>query len=221
MKIKKNSIILDAGCGMGGSSIYLSKKYHSQVLGITISPVQVKMAEVAAASEHAEHVSFILGDALDMKGLEDESFDMVWSLESCEQFYDKGLFLREARRVLKKNGTLMLATWCSGREEYAGPEARAYRTLCRAFDLPYMPTMNHYSGLLVQSGFTALHIMDISDNVKKSWDIGISAVNAYSFLKILMTAGIRGLLFSRQIKHMQRAFRNGMVRYGLFIYGKK
>jgi tocopherol O-methyltransferase len=36
--------ILDVGCGFGGSSIYLAKKYGAEATGITISPIQVEMA---------------------------------------------------------------------------------------------------------------------------------------------------------------------------------
>src|SRR5713101_8996803 len=36
--------ILDVGCGTGASSIYLAKKYKVNATGITISPVQVDLA---------------------------------------------------------------------------------------------------------------------------------------------------------------------------------
>src|SRR5215469_18201396 len=41
--------ILDVGCGFGASSIYLARKYRAEPTGITISQVQVEMANQAAA----------------------------------------------------------------------------------------------------------------------------------------------------------------------------
>ena len=43
--IKSAHHILDAGCGVGGSSRYLSKKFDASVLGLTLSNVQAAAAE--------------------------------------------------------------------------------------------------------------------------------------------------------------------------------
>ena len=50
---QKKEKILDIGCGIGGTSIWLAKKLQCDVVGITISPVQVEMAKKAA--EHLKN----------------------------------------------------------------------------------------------------------------------------------------------------------------------
>src|SRR5277367_3292792 len=42
--VGQGSSVLDIGCGMGASSLYLARKYNARATGITISPVQVEMA---------------------------------------------------------------------------------------------------------------------------------------------------------------------------------
>src|SRR5579863_775208 len=49
-KIRPGRKILDVGCGCGASSIFLAKHYKVEATGITISPVQVNLANQAAAN---------------------------------------------------------------------------------------------------------------------------------------------------------------------------
>ena len=217
LKIARNNKILDVGCGMGGSSLYLAQNYQAIVTGITLSSKQVAIAFQQAQEQNINTVTFKVEDALELKSIENNSFDIVWSLESCEQFFDKNLFIQEAFRVLKPGGKLLLATWCSSEEEYAGEYAKKYQNLCLAFDLPYMPTINHYQQLLNHQNFIVETAEDWSPFVKQSWNIGLSLLSAYHFLKILRIGGWRGFRFAKQIKLMQEAFEQSRVCYGVFF----
>lgn len=218
--LKPHANILDVGCGMGGSSLYLAEHYQAQMQAITLSSKQVAIAKHAAENKNIKTILFKVEDALTMASIPDQTFDIVWSLESCEQFYNKNLFLQHAYRVLKPGGKLILATWCSSREEYTDMLAKKYHKLCLAFDVPYMPTIDCYNKLIRSQGFKVVSALDWSDHVKPSWDIGISLLGAYSLLKILKVAGWRGLKFAKQVKLMQAAFKEERVRYGVFLATK-
>lgn len=220
IEISPEQEILDVGCGMGGTSIYLAKKYGARVTGITLSQKQVDMASHLAADEQIENVSFKVEDALSLASFPDNAFDIVWSLESCEQFYDKELFFQQAFRVLRPGGKFILATWCSDADEYEGLQAKKYQELCVGLQLPYMPTINRYVQLLTQEGFIVDQMLDWSVNVKDTWEVGLASLRAYSFLSIFKLAGWRGLLFRKQGKLMQEAFSQHRVRYGVFVIKK-
>lgn len=220
LDITPNTQILDVGCGMGGSSIYLAKKYHAHVVGITLSQKQVTMATQQAFSENIKNVTFKIEDALSLKSFKDNSFDVIWSLESCEQFYDKDLFLKQASRLLKPGGKLMLATWCSDKEEYTGKQAIQYRKLCLAFDLPYMPTIQCYRKLLENQNLEIKYIMDWTAHVKKTWDVGVSLISAYKLVQLIKMLGLRGFIAVKQIKMMRDAFHQNRVKYGIFLATK-
>jgi len=48
--ITKDDYILDAGCGVGGSSIFMSKHTGCRATGITLAPRQVESATKSAKS---------------------------------------------------------------------------------------------------------------------------------------------------------------------------
>lgn len=212
--------LLDVGCGVGGSSLYLAKNYEVRVTGITLSSKQMELASLQRDMEGIGQVSFKLDDALTMTSIKDNSFDIVWSLESCEQFFDKSLFFQQAKRVLKPGGKFLLATWCSDAEEYQDKLAKDYQKLCRAFDLPYMPTLSHYTKLFSAHQFSLQNVMDWTPYVRKSWDTGVSLLNAYSLIQLLKMGGLRGLLFAKQVKLMQKAFHQNRIHYGVFCATK-
>ncbi|KAI7988000.1 Myosin-6 [Camellia lanceoleosa] len=54
--MKRPKRIVDVGCGIGGSSRYLARKYEAQCQGITLSPIQAQMAEGQLAREVYENI---------------------------------------------------------------------------------------------------------------------------------------------------------------------
>lgn len=212
--------VLDVGCGMGGTSLHLAEHYPVNVCGITLSPEQVRIATRRAKLLGIEPVQFRVDDALSLSTIPDASIDLVWSLESCEQFYDKALFLQQAMRVLKPGGQLLLATWCSSEPVYHARAAKQYQKLCRAFDLPYMPTMAYYRDILQQQHFHLQQVEDWTRAVEPSWDIGISLLKSHAWWRLLRLSGWRGLKFSRQVRLMRNAFKEGRVCYGVFAAQK-
>lgn len=212
--------ILDVGCGLGSSSIWLAQQFQAKVTGITISQKQIEIANQQAQTQNIKNVDFQLQDAHSLAQFADNSFDIVWALESCEQFYNKNLFIKQAQRVLKPNGQLMIATWCADREAFTGKLAQQYVKICRAFDTPYMPTLEHYQKILLKNHFTPTNILDWSSHVKDSWKIGVLQLKKVSFLKLLKYVSLHEINFLLKLKLMRNFFQEGYLRYGVFIARK-
>ena len=90
---KDGSDILDIGCGMGATSLYLAKHFHASATGITISQVQVDMANKGAAGTGLD-VKFLLMDAEDILWGAKVRFALVrrihLSLSRCAQVFRIG-----------------------------------------------------------------------------------------------------------------------------------
>ncbi len=128
LNIKADHKILDAGCGVGGSSIYLSKHFGCKVTGITITPKQIASAYDYAEKEGVlDHVEFLERDFTSTQ-LPDASFDIVWAIESVCHAADKKDFIKEAYRLLKPGGRLIVADYFPSKDIYTADEYKLVYT---------------------------------------------------------------------------------------------
>jgi tocopherol O-methyltransferase len=212
--------ILDVGCGIGGSTLYLAQKYGAKATGITLSPVQANRAIARAqAANLSSQTDFKVADALKMP-FANESFDLVWSLESGEHMPDKRLFLQECFRVLKPGGTLLVATWCHRScAPPQGPlnpqEQKLLDQIYSAYHLPYIISLSEYADIAESMYFGQIRTADWSDAVAPFWDEVItSALNPTTIFQIL-GAGWQTLQGAFALRLMSTGYRRGIVRYGL------
>src|ERR1700736_1851951 len=102
--VRSGQRILDSGCGVGGSAIWLAKTYDVEVVGITPVASQVARAHRYAQEQGiADRVSFEQQDYTHT-AFSDASFDAVWAMESLCHAPEKRLVLAEARRLLRPGG---------------------------------------------------------------------------------------------------------------------
>lgn len=104
--LRPNQIILDLGCGTGYFANVLSKK--GKVIGLEIEEESLKFA----AKKYKNKAKFVVGSGLDLP-FKNNSFNVVLTSEVIEHVPDDKTFLYEIKRVLKRNGTLILTTECN------------------------------------------------------------------------------------------------------------
>lgn len=105
-RVGPGDLVLDAGCGVGGSSIYLAKRYGCRVVGISLSRRQIESAKRnARRCGVSARTEFLVGD-FTAPAFRSATFDVVWALESVCYARDKSDFVRASRRVLRPGGRL-------------------------------------------------------------------------------------------------------------------
>ena len=114
--------ILDIGCGTGNLSLELAK-LGAEVTGVDISEAMLVKAREKAKKENLD-IEFYCADVHNLP-FDDETFDAVVSLSALEFVPDLSEALKEAYRVLKPGGRLVIgiiggnSTWCRYYEEKA------------------------------------------------------------------------------------------------------
>jgi tocopherol O-methyltransferase len=217
--------ILDVGCGIGGSSLYLAQKFGARVTGITLSPVQAGRAkERSIAAGLAAQADFQVANAMQMP-FADDSFDLVWSLESGEHMPDKVKFLQECYRVLKPGGKLILATWCHRPTTAATPltsdEEKHLQDIYRVYCLPYVVSLPDYTKIVEDCGFTDLQVDDWSIAVAPFWDVVIDSAITPQAVIGLFKAGWKTIEAAMSLKLMSRGYERGLIRFGLIAATKR
>ncbi|MBK9735520.1 MAG: methyltransferase domain-containing protein [Saprospiraceae bacterium] len=80
--ITSSDRVLDAGCGQGGSALWLAEKIGCYVVGVTLVPHQVEVARIEAKKRNLEgKLFFDIKDYSDT-GLNDEDFSVILACES-------------------------------------------------------------------------------------------------------------------------------------------
>ncbi len=109
--IKVGMKVLDLGCGDGTTAIP-SARLGANVLGIDISSNLVNAAKKRA--EGMENCEFREGDAMDLAGIADETFDISMSIFGAMFAPRPDDVAREMVRVTRKGGRVVMGNWIPG-----------------------------------------------------------------------------------------------------------
>lgn len=106
--VPPNAVVLDVGGATGPYSFWLAERNHTVHL-IDLVPEHIETATHIQSQAEAKLASISVGDARDLP-YEDESVDILLlfgPLYHLHEFDDRALALKEAYRVLKKDGKLL------------------------------------------------------------------------------------------------------------------
>jgi ubiquinone/menaquinone biosynthesis C-methylase UbiE len=151
--------VLDIGCGLGGPARTLANTFSCHVTGVDLSESFVSAATVLSDCVGLSHkVLFRQGNALSLP-FEDGFFDAAVMLHLNMNIEDKSALFKEAGRVLKPGGKLLIWEVCEGNGNpvlYPVPWADS-----PAFS--FLVSMQTLLDHLQLAGFRLLHSEDATD----------------------------------------------------------
>eukprot|EP00929_Paragymnodinium_shiwhaense_P079551 TRINITY_DN41459_c0_g1_i2.p1 TRINITY_DN41459_c0_g1~~TRINITY_DN41459_c0_g1_i2.p1 ORF type:complete len:922 (-),score=130.07 TRINITY_DN41459_c0_g1_i2:102-2867(-) len=213
--------ILDVGCGVGGSSRHLQRKYNCKVQGITLSPNQRDRARNMSKMTGQDGMcNFDVADALHMP-FPDNSFDLIWSLESGEHMPNKQQFMKEMFRVCKPNGRVILVTWVhrdlQKGEKLSSGEHRLLKWINKAYHLPAWCSISDYAHIAKeQLGATEIRTTDWTNFIKPFWSAVIRTAIQPRGWWALARGGWETFRGALVMPLMNQGYRMGTIKFGLF-----
>lgn len=216
--------VLDAGCGIGGSAIWLAKNKGASVVGITLSERQLEKArELAEKHGVSNKTEFYLKDFTNTE-FPDDSFDVVWAIESVCHVEDKKVFLREAYRLLKSGGKVMVADGFLWRESQSELEKSIYKDFLAGLVLPNLANVEQFRNDMKLIGFGNVKFLDKTKETEPSSRILYRRVKLFypiakflNFLRIIPDLLIKN---SKAGLAQWKLVKSGLGGYGVF-YGEK
>jgi cyclopropane-fatty-acyl-phospholipid synthase len=177
LALSRGQRVLDIGCGWGGMALYLHRVAGVDVLGVTLSEHQLKIArQRAKAAGVADHVKFEL---IDYRKLDDQ-FDRIVSVGMFEhvgaKHYDE--FFAKCRELLKPDGVMLLHTIGKLGEVSPSPDPFTDKWIFPGYHLPSISQMSAASekvrliasdieNLRLHYGLTLRHWLDRATKARK------------------------------------------------------
>lgn len=219
-EIKPTDTVLDAGCGVGGSAIFLAKKYGCQVTGITLSRRQARTATSFAEEKGVGHlVRFEQMDYTQTR-FPDGHFDVVWAIESMQTATDKSLFFQEMRRILKPGGRLLMAdVFKEGDWKIA--ETTVMQTMIHGWAMSDVLSVPELSILLKKHNFGPAQnrdvTTDIAPSIRRVYWAGLAGMIGTKWYNLFHNATYFSRIHYKTGIAQYRAWRQGMWSYRLIL----
>ncbi len=151
-RIGRGELVLDAGCGIGGTCRYLVENFGCKTVGVDLTAEHVEVAEMLSDRVGlADASDFRQGSVLELP-FPDNHFDVAWTEHAQMNIADKATFYGELYRVLVPGGRLAF------HDIFAGPGGDLHFPVPWAGDssISHLIPIEELRRVLGASGFSQL-----------------------------------------------------------------
>ena len=214
--IKEGTKVLDAGCGYGNSAFWLIQNRNANVTGISIVQSQIDYACKIAQKQNSRNVEFLKANYLDTP-FQGNSFDVIWALESQCHSIDKSLFYKEAFRLLKPGGILVIADYIRSSRKLNPENESLLKNIFNGWAVPDIDTLDEHRVNAENEGFENFESRDISKNMFISYKNLRKMIKKLNFLGELLRK-LRIISKQRYDNFKQSGKQADALEIGLFNY---
>lgn len=180
---KKDSLVIDLGCGIGGTMRYGLRKYPLlRIIGVTLSKFQVKEGNKRLNNMNG----LILEENYEHTFFKNDSVDGAYAIESLCHSGHNYKSLKEAYRILKTKSRLVITDAFLKKDEnqLCPGSSYCYDQLCNGWSLKGLGSIHQVQQNLEEIGFKNIRIEDVSHRVAPSVLHVPFAITGFIFKKL-------------------------------------
>lgn len=168
LNVQASDYILDAGCGVGGSSIYLAGQHGCRTMGISLSEKQIQTCRQNAKRYHTEDRCRFEVKDYTRTGFAGGEFDGAWAVESVCHANVKKEFLQETYRLLKPGGRLVIADFFTLNGNSSPGGQQLLQRWAESWAVPFFEREDRFEQDMADCGFTRIKKTNITEAIRPS-----------------------------------------------------
>jgi tocopherol O-methyltransferase len=145
-------LVLDAGCGVGGTAMWLAEHCGVRVMGVTVVHDQALRAYRYSRERGLEGVGYSLQDYM-QTAFKPDTFDVAYSMEASNYATSKRDWLAEMYRVLKPGGRLVVQDGFRVSRPLTEVEDRLQRSWLDGWAVPHLAALDEFAGWARELGY--------------------------------------------------------------------
>lgn len=224
LRVSADDRILDAGCGVGGSAVFMAANYGAKVVGINLCESQLQIARRSANTRNLQPLVRFSRQDYHQTAFPDSSFTKAYAIESVYHSDDPRRFADEMFRLLAPGGLLAVVDRFLVTDRLSPPQAAAYQAFAGGQAVNRLPTVAEFRECLNSAGFEAVQVTDkmaeARECIRRSSRlvrITYPVTRALSYLGLVPADGIR---YGQSLMGMARLFDEGVATYRGFLARK-
>jgi geranyl diphosphate 2-C-methyltransferase len=172
-RLESEHILLDAGCGAGGTALMIHEAFGCRIEGVNLSRKQVEFAEQATERLGlSDSIRFIVADVLKLP-CADEHYDAVWACESTQGLPDLDSMYAEFARVTKPAGRLVIVDFCAKDT----PSGKAIKDKVDGHYGTRIRTREDYTSFAEKGGWVLADAIDMTGLTASYWRLRSSSAH--------------------------------------------
>ena len=227
--VKDAEKILVLACGRGGFSNIIAQHTNGQVLGVDLSPAQLRQAR----RHKRDNLSFRQQDIMKIDEL-GETFDAVIFLDAACYLPNKKKALKKIKTVMNPGARLLILDWCKLEGMNFIQEELALHPFMKYWAISGLETATSYQKNFEDLAYQIHEIRDMNDKSRKNWDFsyenglkGLKDLSLKDLPQMLLKGSKAGPAAVRIMKeqfpallYIKAAFDLGFLRYVYFLVEK-